>query len=437
MSDVLPKGWCTTNLESIAFINMGQSPKSIYYNSEGKGLPFFQGKAEFGHVNPTPKKWCTNPSKIAERNDILLSIRAPVGPTNLCSEQSCIGRGLAAIRGYHGIDQNFLYYYFKNIEGWLQDQGTGSTFQAINGGFIKQLSVKVPPANEQKRIAEKLEQLLTAVDATKNRLDKVPTILKRFRQSVLAAAVSGELTKDWRAKNEITKKWSKASLESIATSITDGDHQAPPKVDNGIPFLVISNLSTGKLNFGSVTRFVPQKYYDSLKETRVPKPGDILYTVTGSFGIPVIVDDDRKFCFQRHIAIIKPNHEIVNNKYLMYALSSNDLMTQAISCATGTAQKTVPLRGLRKFTIPMPSKIEQLEISARVDTLFKFVASCEDQLKRAQQKVTSIHASILAKAFRGELVPQDPNEEPAAIILERIRAERQATKPGKKTGKKK
>ncbi len=115
-----PKGWLLTNLESISEIILGQSPPSSTYNENGEGLPFYQGKLEFGEIYPIPQKWCSSPKKIAEKGDVLISVRAPVGPTNVCPGKSCIGRGFAAIRGIGGISPFFiLYLIYIHIIYWI------------------------------------------------------------------------------------------------------------------------------------------------------------------------------------------------------------------------------------------------------------------------------------------------------------------------------
>src|SRR3989337_815218 len=112
----LPKGWVWTRLGEVSEIILGQSPPSSTYNKNGNGLPFYQGKLEFGNIYPTPQKWCTAPKKIAEKEDVLISVRAPVGPTNISPERCCIGRGLAAIRGLGGIETLFILYLMRAFE---------------------------------------------------------------------------------------------------------------------------------------------------------------------------------------------------------------------------------------------------------------------------------------------------------------------------------
>ena len=432
----LPNSWIVTKLPDAIDLILGQSPASSDCNSDGHGLPFFQGKTEFGKVYPKVRKYCTAPKKLAEKNDVLLSVRAPVGPTNLATEKCAIGRGLAALRTNSDIDFKYLLFYMRHIEPWLSEQGTGSTFKAVSGVFLKELDFFVSPLPEQKRIVEKLDSLLAQVDTIQQRLNNLPDIIKRFRQSVLAAAVSGKLTEQWRENNKKRSQWENVTLSNITRSISDGDHQAPPKAESGIPFLVISNVRTGNVNFDNVSRWVPESYYDSLKEIRVPKVDDILYTVTGSFGIPVLVKTDEKFCFQRHIAIIKPNKDYTSSEFLYYLLNSDFALRQAEEKATGTAQKTVSLKSLRGFQFNIPQIEEQTEIVRLVEHYFALADTLEKNLVNAKQRVDNLTQSILAKAFRGELVPQDPNDEPADKLLARIKAARLEAEKLEKAAKK-
>jgi type I restriction enzyme, S subunit len=172
---------------------------------------------------------------------------------------------------------------------------------------------------------------------------------------------------------------------------------------------------------------VPESYYEKIQENRKAKKGDIIYSVVGSYGIPVLIDFEREFCFQRHIAILKPHQHLIG-KYLLFALKSRFVLDQATKVATGTTQLTVTLSGLRRIKIPLVSLPEQVLIVEKIETLFKAINRIEEQYVDAHNDLNQmLDRSILAKAFRGELVPQDPNDEPAAVLLERIRAERAGT----------
>ena len=143
-------------------IILGQSPPSDTYRKSPEGLPFFQGKADFGEVNPKPTTWCVAPKKIAEPGDILISVRAPVGPTNVANERCCIGRGLAALRAGDGVDRNFLLAGLKCYETEIAGMSSGSTFKAITGKQLREMAFPIPPLAEQRRIAALIDERLAA-----------------------------------------------------------------------------------------------------------------------------------------------------------------------------------------------------------------------------------------------------------------------------------
>ena len=222
---------------------------------------------------------------------------------------------------------------------------------------------------------------------------------------------------------DLPKGWTWARLSMVAEAIGDGDHQPPPQTSSGIPFLVISNVSEGTLSFEN-TRCVCEDYYANLPETRKPRNGDLLFTVTGSYGIPVVVDTDDKFCFQRHIAIIRPC--IISNHYLHIVLGSPYVKSICDEKATGTAQKTVGLATLRELLIPVAPYTEQMRIYVRTEAALNIVNSVISDKEDLQNILKITKAKILDMAIHGQLVPQDPDDEPASILLARIREEKEA-----------
>lgn len=195
----------------------------------------------------------------------------------------------------------------------------------------------------------------------------------------------------------------------------------PPKSERGIPFLVISNVNTGYLSFEKC-RFVSEEYYNALSETRTPENGDILYTIVGSYGIPVMVDTDKKFCFQRHIALLKP--EKVYNRFLWYQLQTQKFFAQATEIATGTAQLTVPIKGLRRLIVVCPPETEQHEIVRLIDSLLERERRAQQAAEEALANIELLKKSILARAFRGELGTNRAEEESALELLKRTLAEK-------------
>ena len=221
---------------------------------------------------------------------------------------------------------------------------------------------------------------------------------------------------------ELPVGWAWARLGTISEAIGDGDHQPPPQTFSGIPFLVISNVSGGKLSFEN-TRFVSAEYFNQLPEARKPQKGDLLFTVTGSYGIPILVDTDDNFCFQRHIAIVRPC--ITSNRYLHVILGSSYVKSVCDDKATGTAQKTVGLATLRELLIPVAPYNEQVRIYTQVQAAMSIVNSISSEKEDLLIIIENTKSKILNLAIRGQLVPQDPADEPASVLLERIRAEKE------------
>ena len=156
--------WPTKKLGEVCKINMGQSPASSTYNERQAGLPFYQGKKDYGEKYLTPRVWCSDPIKTVEAGDILISVRAPVGALNVAKEKSCIGRGLAGLRASRELDQDFLFLFLKMKEKDIASLGIGSTFTAISKKDIENIKIPLPPLGEQRRIVEKIEKLFAKID---------------------------------------------------------------------------------------------------------------------------------------------------------------------------------------------------------------------------------------------------------------------------------
>lgn len=188
----IPKDWKITNLgnKELAEIIMGQSPPSSTYNREGKGLPFLQGKMEFGEVYPSPVLYCSQPIKIAEPNDVLISVRAPVGDVNIAPYRLCIGRGLAAIRfNLNRVNHQFYFYYFQKIKNLLENLGKGSTFKAITKEDLENLKVPYPSLSEQQKIAEILSTVDKKLEIEKTEKAK----LERIKQGLMDLLLTGKI----------------------------------------------------------------------------------------------------------------------------------------------------------------------------------------------------------------------------------------------------
>ena len=212
------------------------------------------------------------------------------------------------------------------------------------------------------------------------------------------------------------KGWEWTRLEDFVYAVTDGDHLPPPKSPSGVPFLVISDVNTGRISFDKA-RYAEKDYYNSLPEIRKAVKGDILFTVTGSYGIVIPVETERQFCFQRHIGLIKT---LTSSLWLTIALQSDYVLSYCDKVATGTAQKTVSLAHLRDLLIPIPPQREQERINEELSKWLDAVNNISSNNERLSCAIDKTKSKILDLAIHGKLVPQDPNDEPAIELLKRI-----------------
>ena len=180
-------------------------------------------------------------------------------------------------------------------------------------------------------------------------------------------------------------------LRDCCLSISDGDHLPPPKAESGIPFITISNIdASNHIDFGN-TLFVPIDYYDQLDSIRKARPNDIIYSVVGSFGKPVLIKDNKKFVFQRHIAILRPNSEVVDSRFLYYVMLSRDFYMQADSVAIGAAQRTISLTSLRNMKVELPSLTNQIHIANILSRYDSLIENYQKQIKLLEEAAQRLY----------------------------------------------
>lgn len=298
-------------------------------------------------------------------------------------------------RSKGSVDPEFLFYFLSQDS--FRESGarimTGAVgHKRITNEFIESHPIKLPPLPEQKRIAVILDETFAGIDVaianTEKNLVNARELFESYLNAVFTEAYAG---------NRLVP------LLEIATDITDGDHMPPPKSEAGVPFITIGNINkrTREIDFSDTFK-VPREYFEGLKANRKPQRGDILYTVTGSFGIPVIVEGNTEFCFQRHIGLIRPKTNI-DSRWLNYLLLSPQVFQQANERATGTAQKTVSLKVLRSITIPLIPPAKQREDADKLDAVLAEVQRFEAIYEQKLDALAELKQSILQKAFSGEL----------------------------------
>lgn len=409
----LPEGWKWVYLGKITTIVGGGTPSSRcpeYY--DGGLIPWItpadlsdytEVYISHGRRNITQLGLEKSSAKLIPENTVLLSSRAPIGYVAIAANNVCTNQGFKSFLPSIHFLPKYLYWFLKGNQPMLQQYASGTTFLELSSKRASEIRFPIAPLSEQQRLVARIESLFAKLDAAKAKVQAVLDAHETRKATLLHDAFAGKLTAKWREARGVTGDvYQSMPLADVCKSIFDGDHMPPPKSSRGIPFLVISNVNKGNLDF-SETRFVPQDYYDKLTDTRKPESGDVLYTLVGTYGIPVLVDTNRAFCFQRHMALLKPNEEAVLQRYLWYALRQRNFYQSATKIAKGTAQLTVPIKGLRQLTIPMTSLPEQQEIVAILDRLLGREEEVRQSAESVLAAIDSMKQSILTRAFRGEL----------------------------------
>jgi type I restriction enzyme S subunit len=334
---------------------------------------------------------------VLREGDVVVARRGEIGRCSVVgpNERGWVcGTGSFFIRPLQTLDSQFLAHLIRSsaYREKLERLSTGATMKNLSNTALADLAISVPPLPEQQRIVGILDEAFDGIATAKANAEKNLQNARALFESHLYAVFA-----------EVWRTCELANLSDLATDITDGDHLPPPKSPTGIPFITIGNIEkdTRKINFAD-TFMVSHEYYNGLNANKKPKKGDVLYTVTGSFGIPVLVSYGVKFCFQRHIGLVRPKPE-TNSAWLYYLLLSPQVFKQANDGATGTAQKTVSLKVLRGIEAPkVPLKI-QLSAVAKLDALTAETQRLESIYQQKLAALEELKKSLLHQAFSGAL----------------------------------
>ncbi len=475
MNDTLPKGWIKASLKDVVVSRKGKKPKNLVSEKREGYFPYIL----IDEMEGKPIRKYTNDENvpIADKNDVLIVWDGSIGKT-ATNIKGAIGSTITALTAIV-IPAKFLEYFLRTAKPFIEQTSRGTGLQHINPKTFWPLSFPLPPLNEQKRIVSKLDVIIPRIEAVKQRLEKVPNILKLFRQSVLTAAFTGKLTEKWReehpsvenaeelleridterdrersiSKNKYTFKttdeidsryvdiklpngWVQTNVDMVSLYSVDCPHSTPKWTNSGKLCLRTTNFLPNKLDISEV-KYVSQSTYEKRIERLKPQKNDVLYSREGGIlGIACILDIEEDVCLGQRMMLFRIS-SYVDNKYFTYYLNSPIILVHVKNLIGGSAAPHINIRDIKKYPFPLPSLEEQKEIVKQVEKLFAWADKVEAHYQKAKEQVDKLTQSVLAKAFRGELVPQDPNDEPAEKLLERILKEKAKMEMDLKAMKKK
>lgn len=471
----MPTGWAIEPLsEALDSIMGGGTPN--------KGVPeYFQGSIPLMTVkdmkvprpdktgfNITEKALANSSAKLVPADTIIIATRMGLGKVVRPVMPTAINQDLKALFPSEAVDKSFLEHWLVSIASKIESMGTGTTVKGVRLNQIRELELPIPPLNEQRRIVEKIETLFARIDQGEAALRQVQTLLARYRQSVLKAAVTGQLTADWRAENahrlepgqdllqrilqtrretwkgrgkykeptapdtthlpKLPEGWVWALSEQITTKITDGTHHSPPNGQHGkYKYVTAKNIKDSGIDLSNIT-YVSEETHKQIYSRCDVRKDDILYIKDGATtGVCTVNRLEEEFSLLSSVGVLRPGRGIESD-FLKLVLDSPEIRKNLLGRMSGSAITRLTITKLKQIPIPLPSTKEQQAIVERASSVLKQIdglqAYCQTELTRSN----ALRQSILKQAFAGRLVPQDPNDEPASELLARIRADKPAAK---------
>ena len=354
-------------LKDLVDIQMGQSPDSKFYNNDKIGLPFYQGKADFGRINPIPKIWCSKSKKEAKPNDILISVRAPVGDLNINNEQSCIGRGLAAITCKSDIDMMYLYYHLKYLKPQLRHISTGSTFESINRSQLENLIIDYKPYSEQIKISNILQVVQRQIEVREKLLRLYDLLIKsRFVEMFGIFNINPNNYNTIKFKDLIEQN-----------NINEEE------------LVWLLNLDMIKSNTGEIV----EKVY--INKQNIPtssisfKKGTVLYSKLRPYLNKVVIADENGYGTSELIPLNSYKNGLTA-EYLAFYLRQDSFVEYIKDKVTGAKMPRVAMDILRNIDIIQPNCIYQEQFSSLVNHVNKLKSDIQKSIDEAQLLMDSL-----------------------------------------------
>ena len=475
MTEPLPLGWARCSLDDVGAWGSGGTParSNPAFYRDGTIPWLVIGDLNDGVVSSsesaiTAEGLANSSAKLLEPGTLLIAMYGSIGKLGITGIECATNQAIAFCRPKPGIGLRYLLRLLQEAKPALVLKGKGGTQQNISQGVLKGHIVRLAPSAEQQRIADKLDTVLARVDACRDRLARVAPLLKRFRQSVLAAATSGRLTEDWRRDlgcvetgtvllsalqgdharagghsrgnaseptdeahdldgSSLPATWAVATMLDACEPgrpITYGILKPGPELDEGIPYVRVADFPGNRLRLDSIKK-TSSEIDEQFKRARL-RLGDLLLSIRGSVGRVVEIPEELANAnITQDTARLSINAR-VSRRYVLLALLDEGTQRRMRAAMRGVAVRGINIGDVRALQFPLPPTAEQTEIVRRVEAIFALADRLESRLALARTAVNRLTPALLAKAFRGELVPQDPADEPAAELLKRLAAQRDA-----------
>jgi type I restriction enzyme S subunit len=327
-------------------------------------------------------------SRPMQKGDLVIAVSGNPGLPAILETDACIHDGFVGLRNLDRtrISVDYLYCYLIFFKEQINNKAVGAIFKNLTTHQIADIEIPLPPLEEQRRIAA----ILDKADAVRRKRKEAIALTEELLRSAFLEMFGDPVTNP--------KGWEIVELEQVCHRVTDGTHQSPEWVTEGIPFLFVSNIVEGEIDF-NVSKYISEESWASLTARCPIEVNDILYTTVGSYGNAALVRTEKRFCFQRHIAHIKPNSKKIHPEFLLGLMQSEGIKQQAERQVRGVAQKTLNLRELKKFQVAVPPRSYQEQYVAFQTR----IEGCLNNQRDSFATQSNLFNSLLQRAFRGEL----------------------------------
>lgn len=467
----IPESWVWTTLGEIGVVASGNTPSTNVEEYFGGNIPWlcpsdlsdYNGKyIERGKRNLTKEGLNSSSARLLPKGTILFSSRAPIGYAVIASNPIATNQGFKNLILPEEIFNEYVYHYLKGNKRLAESYASGTTFKELSATRFRRIPIPIPPFPEQKRIVFKLEELFSKLDAAVKSLKRTKIQLRLYQQSLLKNAFEGGLTAAWSSEKkhqklqvpsrnlieksyeyirskrkksgkrvyktlpkideealpELPNAWVWARAEEL-TYVIDYRGRTPPYSPEGIPHLRSSNIKDGKIIWEDL-RYVSEETYEKFMVRGISQQGDLLFTTEAPLGEVAFVPNS-KFSLAQRLMILRPNNSILDSRFLFYQIISPRFQGRLKGRGTGTTVTGVSYRNFRLLELAVPPLEEQHIIADELDIGFSSISRITEEVEQALRRSSIMKQGILRKAFEGDLVPQDPSEEPADQLLERIK----------------
>lgn len=451
----VPDSWAWAAVADIGKVTGGGTPSARDpTNFADVGIPWITPADLTGYSEPyigrgrrdlSDKGYASCGATLMPSGTVLFSSRAPVGYCAIASDEITTNQGFKSVILADGVVPEYLRHYLLASKDYAESLASGTTFLELSGARFADLTVPLPPLSEQRRIVAKLDVLTARTARARAALDRVPDIAALYRKAVLSAAFRGELTSGRRGEKSTDgvshdpaglfttpRGWGwhpAGSVVEEGADIVYGIIQPGPKLSEGVPYVRGTDIQGGKILMGQLLKTSPEiasRYHRSKL-----KGGDVLLGIIRATKVAVVPDELEGANITQGTARFRPGPSITT-EFLAHWLEGPDAQGWLHRHYRGIDMPGLNLGDVRRLPVPVPPLPEQAEIVRVMRSALAEIDRLMSEAAAARRLLDRLDKAILAKAFRGELVPQDRGDEPASVLLERIRAQRAAAPKSKR-----